>query len=251
MKQQQEQPSPEDAAFIATYDATAFERPSVAVDVVLMTLRKGRLCALLVERIEPPERGAWALPGGFVGMEESLDEAAQRVLQQKAGLSDVFVEQLFTFGAPSRDPRTRVISVTYYALVELSKIESVIGKGNGRQLLDLEVDWEGEKGGPAIVKGVGGEELTIAFDHAAILGLVIKRLRGKLDYAPIGFEMLPARFTLRQLQSVHEAVLGHSLNKDSFRRRMLASDRLLATGEREQDVIHRPAELYRYLSESR
>ncbi len=245
MKHDLRQPDPEELAFLASYDASEFPHPSLAVDVVLLTLREERLHALLDERDAQPQLGSWALPGGFVGMEESLEEAAHRVLSRKAGLDEVFVEQLFTFGAPDRDPRTRVISVAYYALVDLRRVEAI--EDEGRRLAPLEVPWEGELGGPVVALGPDGDPLPLAFDHAAILGTAALRLRGKLDYAPIGFELLPDTFTLRQLQSVHEAVLGRTVNKDSFRRRMLASGRLEATGQREHDVIHRPAELYRYL----
>lgn len=228
---------PEERAFLERYDPSAYERPSVAVDVALLTVHEGRLLALVIERGEYPEKGRWALPGGFVGIEESLDDAARRVLGQKVGGFDVFLEQLYTFGAPDRDPRTRVVSVAYYALVDYASLDSSGGPG---QLVPIEVPWDGEAGGPVFL-----EEGELAFDHDEILGVVVQRMRGKLDYAALGFQLLPAEFTLRDLQAVHEAVLGRPLNKDSFRRRMLASGRLEPTGKREQDVLHRPAELYR------
>ncbi len=225
----------EDTRFLAEYDANEFERPSVAVDVALLTVHEGGLRVLLVERVEPPQRGAWALPGGFVGMNESLDDAAARVLRDKGGLEGIFLEQLYSFGSPGRDPRTRVISVAYVALVDHARLE-----GTGRPLAELQVPWEGEEGGPVEVEG-----MDLAFDHAEILGAAVKRLRGKLDYAALGFQLLPDRFTLRDLQTVHETILGRELNKDSFRRRMLATGLIEPTGEREQNVLHRPAELYR------
>ncbi len=225
----------EDTRFLAEYDANEFERPSVAVDVALLTVHEGGLRVLLVERVEPPQRGAWALPGGFVGMNESLDDAAARVLRDKGGLEGIFLEQLYSFGSPGRDPRTRVISVAYVALVDHARLEET-----GRPLAELQVPWEGEEGGPVEVEG-----MDLAFDHAEILGAAVKRLRGKLDYAALGFQLLPDRFTLRDLQTVHETTLGRELNKDSFRRRMLATGLIEPTGEREQNVLHRPAELYR------
>jgi 8-oxo-dGTP diphosphatase len=117
-------------------------------------------------------------------------------------------------------------------------------------LAGLRVPWKGEAGGSIEATGDSGVALPLAFDHAEILGMVVKRLRGKLDYAPIGFQLLPPRFTLRTLQNVHETILGQPLNKDSFRRRMLASGQLAPTGEREVEVGHRPAELYRFVAES-
>lgn len=234
----------DELAFLAAYDASEFPHPSVAVDVALVTVAGGVLHALLVRREEHPAKGRWALPGGFVGMTESLEDAASRVLRDKVGLDDVFVEQLYTFGAVDRDPRTRVISVTYFALVDHDRLRSARPENGAVRLATLDVPWEGLAGGEVRASDAEGVVLPLAFDHAAILGVAVQRLRGKLDYTPVGFELLPPRFTLRQLQTVHETVLGHTVNKDSFRRRMLASGRLAATGERERDVLHRPAELY-------
>lgn len=228
--------------FLAGYDAARFPHPSVAVDVAVVTVRDGALAALLTRRAEHPFRGAWGLPGGFVGLDESLDAAAARVLAAKGGLSGVYLEQLYTFGAPDRDPRTRVISVAYYALVHPGRLA---GLADGAALATLEVPWAGERGGPVHAR-VDGARVPLAFDHAEQLGWVVRRLRGKLDYAALGFELLPPTFRLRELQAVHEAILGRRLNKDSFRRRILASGRVVATGRRETAVGHRPAALYRF-----
>jgi 8-oxo-dGTP diphosphatase len=235
--------------FLAAYDPGQFDRPSVTVDVALLSTFEGHLETVLVKRTEHPQRGSWALPGGFVAMDESLEAAAMRVLAAKAGIEGVFIEQLYTFGDPSRDPRTRIITVAYYALVDRSRLSAVKGEPSGVQAR-LSVEWEGETGGPVQVFGEGGRELTLAFDHADILGMAVKRIRGKLDYTPIGFQLLPETFTLRELQVVHETVLSRPLNKDSFRRRMLASGQLEATGQRQRDVGHRPAELYRFSKRS-
>lgn len=236
MKKTSEQQFPE------AYDPSRFERPSVAVDVVILTFHENRLYVLLTQRTEHPFKEVWSLPGGFVRMDESLDEAAARVLKHKGGLEDVYLEQLYTFGSVKRDPRMRILSVAYYALVEFGQIKEVAEQA---ALLEVEVGWEGETGGPAKVTDAAGDERLLAFDHAEILGMAIKRIRGKLEYAPIGFELLPERFTLRELQEVHEAILGRRVNKDSFRRKMLASGQLRATGELEQGKDFRPAELYR------
>lgn len=234
--------------FLATYDPAAFDRPSVAVDVAILSVVEKGLQVALVERTEHPHKGRWALPGGFVQLDESLDHAARRVLHDKAGLSNVYLEQLYTFGDPRRDPRTRVISVAHYALVDPARL--IPDDTNKLALGQLVVPWEGETGGPVEVRDPGLRSLTLAFDHADILGMAIKRIRGKLDYTPIGFQLLGETFTLRRLQDVHEAILGRRLNKDSFRRRMLASRLLEATGEREDAVGHRPAELYRFTKRS-
>jgi 8-oxo-dGTP diphosphatase len=236
--------SREDREFLRDYDPRDFERLSVAVDVALVTAQAGMLRVLLVRRQDPPQRGRWALPGGFVGPRESLDAAAERVLAAKAGLEDLYLEQLYTFGAVDRDPRTRVISVSYYALVETARLARVTEEQ--RTLARISVPWKGERGGKAGALDEDGAALPLAFDHAEILGLVVKRLRGKLRYAPIGFELLPDLFPLRALQEIHETVLGASLNKDSFRRSVLASGLVRSAGKREPTVGHRPAELYRF-----
>jgi 8-oxo-dGTP diphosphatase len=231
--------------FLQGYDPNKYERPSVSVDVALLSAREGALHTVLYRREGPLFADAFALPGGFVGMEESLEDAARRLLRDKGGLEGVFLEQLYTFGSPGRDPRMRVISVAYYALVDHTR--AVAGAGHVCRLV---VPWEGETGGPVEAVTASGDAVEFAFDHADVLGLAVKRIRGKLDYTPIGFQLLPDSFTLRSLQAVHETVLGRGLNKDSFRRRMLASGQLEATGERQLGVGHRPAELYRFVRRS-
>lgn len=235
----------EERAFLDAYDANAFPHPSVTVDVAPVTADEGAVHALLVRRARQPQRGMWALFGGFVGMQESLDDAAARVLAAKAGLRDIFLEQLYTFGALDRDPRTRVITVAYYALVDAARLAPAVSEEVA--LAQLSVPWEGEAGGPVEALDADGRALPLAFDHAEILAMVVQRLRGKLGYAPIGFQLLPKDFTLRQLQEVHEAVLGRKLNKDSFRRSVLASGLVAPTGGSEKDVPYRPAGLYRYV----
>lgn len=239
-------PDAGERAFLETYDPGAFPRPSVAVDVAAMTTRDGDLHALLVRRGEHPHRGRWALAGGFVGIQESLDDAAARVLRTKAGLPGIFLEQLYTFGAPDRDPRTRILSVAYYALVDADRLRKACAATEGVVLARLRTSWKGEAGGPVEALDPEGMAMPLAFDHADILGMAVKRLRGKLDYSPVGFQLLPPLFTLRQLQDVHEAVLGRRLNKDSFRRSVVTKGLVAATGEMERDVPYRPAGLYRY-----
>jgi 8-oxo-dGTP diphosphatase len=181
-------------------------------------------------------------------MEESLDDAARRMVAAKAGLEDVFIEQLYTFGEPGRDSRTRVISVVYYALVDAERLDAtVVNRAEaGLALADLVCPADGE-GRDLEALGADGAALPLAFDHAQILATAVERIRGKLDYAPLGFELLPGTFTLRDLRLVHEAILGHPLNKDSFRRKMLDRGLLVATGERLAGVGHRPPELYRFV----
>jgi 8-oxo-dGTP diphosphatase len=210
----------DEKTFLENYNPADFERPSVAVDVVILTVKNRQLEVVVVERTEHPFLGYFSLPGGFVGMAESLDAAAARLLKSKAKLEDVFLEQLYTFGNPSRDPRMRIIAVGYYALVSPEKLYGIKTQ-------------------------IVHPELILAFDHNAMLETALERIRGKLEYVPISTELLPERFTLRELQDVHETILGRKLNKDAFRRKMLASGQLMPTGILETGQGFRPAELYR------
>ncbi|MBM3999011.1 MAG: NUDIX hydrolase [Planctomycetes bacterium] len=236
----------DEAAFLAEYDASRYPRPSLTVDVALIQVEQGRIRSLVRKRGGHPELGKWGLPGGFVRPDESLDEAAARVLREKTGWMRVFLEQLYTFGRVDRDPRTRVVTVAYYALVDAGRLIKAEDSAMQTEWAELVVPWDGERGGTVDCRSADGHRLPLAFDHAEILGMAVRRLRGKLPYAPIGFELLPRRFTLRALQDIHEAILGHTVNKDAFRRRLLASGLISATGVRETGVGHRPAELYRF-----
>ncbi len=204
---------------------------AVTVDLVLMTVEDGTLSVLLQRRTEEPHANRLALPGGFVGIEETLDEAATRVLAGKAGVAaqdSAWLEQLYTFGDPQRDPRMRTISIAYFALLPHAVLENAV-----KSKADLALRAVSEPGEP------------LAFDHAVIIATAHERLRGKLDYTPIAFALLPELFTLRELQTVHEAITGTTFNKPAFRRRMLDTGWIEATGERETETPFRPAELYR------
>jgi 8-oxo-dGTP diphosphatase len=227
----------------------AWPRPSVTVDVVVLTVLEEALHVALYQRQIEPEQGSWALPGGFLNLDESLEQAAARVLRNKVGPTRVFLEQLYTFGDVLRDPRGRVLTVAYFALVDAERLLSE--RLETATLAKLDIPWSGETGGPVTaLDPATGHALPLFLDHADILGLAVKRLRGKLDYSPVGFQLLPAEFTLRELQLVHEVVRAEPLNKDSFRRKMLASGLLEATGNHERDVPYRPAELYRFARRS-
>lgn len=239
-----------EASFLSDYDPTDYDRPALAVDLVLLGLTDGAPTVLLLKRTDHPHAGLWALPGGFVALDETLDAAAERVLRDKAGISEAHLEQLYTFGALDRDPRMRIVSVAYLALMpERAFTEALDGNPElARAVID--VPWAGETGGPVSVLSAEGrargEPLRLAFDHAEILAVAMLRLRGKLDYSDVGFALLPEHFTLRQLQDVHEGILGTPLNKPAFRRRMLDRGWLEPTGAREAGTSFRPAELYRF-----
>lgn len=232
--------------FLEGYDETRYRHPSVTVDLVLMTVKDGALQALLQQRSQHPERNKWALPGSFVGFEESLDEAARRVARDKAGVKTAYLEQLYTFGTVNRDPRTRVITVAYFGLLPAQQFERAATVMPELAVARIAANWPGETGGPAKAFSGDNKPLALAFDHADILGLTIKRLRGKIDYSRVGFELLPKHFALRQLQDIYEAILDKSLNKPAFRRRMLDKNILEPTGLYEQGASFRPAELYRF-----
>ena len=199
------------------------------MDCVVFGLDEGDLKVLLIQRDLKPFEGKWALPGGFVRVEESLENAARRELAEETGLRDIFLEQLFTFGATDRDPRERVVSVAYYALVSLADHKPQAAT-DARQAA-----WFSVEAVP-----------DLAFDHPHILATALARLRGKVRYEPIGFELLPARFTLRQLQHLYEVVLQEPLDKRNFRKKILGMGLLVDTGELQQDVAHRAARLHRF-----
>ncbi|MEI7954721.1 MAG: NUDIX domain-containing protein, partial [Verrucomicrobiota bacterium] len=188
----------------------------------------GDLRVLLIRRALEPFLGSWALPVGFVDMAEDLDQAARRELQEETHLSPVYLEQLFTFGTPGRDPRGRVVSVAYYALVRPDQHPA---KGDSDA---SEAAWH-----PA-------DQLPpLAFDHTQIIAKALDRLRGKVRYQPVGFELLPKHFTLTQLQSLYEAILGRTIDKRNFRKKLLAFD-LLIPLDKFTSGAHRPARLYRF-----
>lgn len=218
-----------------------FAQPlAVAVDVVVLTVADGVLRVLLTRRKRAPFEGRWSLPGGFVGADESADEAAERELRAKTGVTGVFLEQLYTFSEPDRDPRTRVVSVAYYALVAAERLRDRGGTRESRWS-DLGTD----DAGRLRVDGRAQAASELAFDHAEILSTALTRIRGKLDYAPIGFELLPEQFTLTELQQVHEAILGHAIDKRNFRKRLLDAGRVRELGAYRTGA-HRPARLYTF-----
>jgi 8-oxo-dGTP diphosphatase len=213
--------------FMPTYK---YPRPALTVDCVVFGLDTNHaLNALLIQRNLEPFQGCWALPGGFVQMDESLDTAARRELQEETGLQNIFLEQLYTFGAVSRDPRDRIVSVTYYALVNLWEY-SVQAATDAR-----DAAWFPVKNLP-----------QLAFDHAEIVEVALNRLRGKVRYAPIGFELLPRKFTFYQLQKLYETVLGQELDKRNFRKKILKMGILRELEEFQTDAPHRAARLYEF-----
>jgi 8-oxo-dGTP diphosphatase len=200
----------------------------VTVDIVIFTLSEGSLQVLLVKRGVPPFEGQYAIPGGFIRGDESLEEAALRELYEETGVRNVFLEQLYTFGDPKRDPRGRVITVAYYALIASDKLSLVAGADAA------EAQWFPASSVP-----------PLAFDHKSILDYALERLRNKLEYTTVGFQLLPEKFTLGELQAVYEAILGRPLDKRNFRRK-LALLGILKPLREWQRTGRKPARLFRF-----
>ncbi len=207
-----------------------YEKPLVTVDVVLFTMTKGEIRVLLLKRSSEPFKDMWSIPGGFINIGETLEEAAKRWLEQKTGVSDIYFEQLGAFGTPDRDPRTRVITVSYFAVVNFDKIQTP------EALKHDDTSW------------IVLETLPdLAFDHAEIIQNAFLRLKEKVQTSPIAFQLLPPKFTLTQLQKVYELILQKEMDKRNFRKKALASGILLElVGETKMDGFHRPAQLYAF-----
>jgi 8-oxo-dGTP diphosphatase len=191
---------------------------------VIFTIIDGKLKILLIER---SDNGKLALPGGFVEIGESLEHAAERELEEESGVKNVYLEQLFTFGNPDRDPRERIITVAYYALVAPNK---AIQAGSDAK----NVGWY----------DVGIKPDVLAFDHHKILAKALERIRGKLEYTTIGFELLPKNFTLTDLQKVYEAILDTKLDTRNFRKKILQQKGIKELPKKQEGEPHRPATLY-------
>ena len=206
-----------------------YQRPNLAVDCVVFGLDEEDLKIILIELDKEPYRGKWALPGGFVHIDESLEDAAKRELTEETGIQDIFLEQLYTFGEVDRDPRERVVTVAYYALVNL-RDHTIQASTDSRNAAWFSVD----------------DVPKLPFDHNRIVNVAHMRLKGKVTYAPIGFELLPKKFTLTQLQRMYEKILDRIIDKRNFRKRILGMGLLKELDEVQMDVAHRAARLYQF-----
>ncbi len=232
-------PNADDREFLARYDPRSFPPVAVTADVVLFTMRRRseelplRPAVLLVRRAESPFVRAWALPGGFVRAAEAPGEAAARVLREKTGLDGLFLEQLQSFGAPTRDPRMRVVSIAHWALVDHSRLPR---PQSGPR--ELAADWQ-ELGADGAVPS------PLAFDHDEIVETAFRRLRAKLEYTNVGAQLLPPKFTLAELQEVYEGVLGRELDRPNFRKKLLQSG-LVKKAAGRKEGRHRPAQYFTF-----
>ena len=206
-----------------------YPRPSVTVDLVIFTIAEDDLKVLLIRRGQEPFKGRWALPGGFVEIDESLERAAARELKEEVGVTNVYLEQLYTFGEPKRDPRGRVISVSYFALVDAER-QRIVASSDA-----AEAQWRSVFDAP-----------KLAFDHARILDTAVWRLRNKIEWTTVGYELLPKKFTLSELQRVYEIILQRPVDKRNFRKKILAQGQIIELNEFRSDVAHRPARLYSF-----
>jgi len=212
---------------------SCYETPLVTVDIVLFTVIDNLLKVLLIQRRQPPFEHMWAIPGGFIHMGETLEEAASRRLREETTVDHIYLEQLGSFGDPSRDPRARVITVAYYALVSAEKLH-LTASANAQDVAWFNVE----------------ELANLAFDHTEIVNKALVKLKDNLETSTVAFQLLPENFTLTELQRVYELILGKTLDKRNFRKKILASDVLRETHETKMDGYHRPAQLYAFTQQS-
>jgi ADP-ribose pyrophosphatase YjhB (NUDIX family) len=207
------------------------EWPTIGVSVVIFSLRprgdSHELAVLLVKRDSPPFEGLWALPGGWVHTGEALEDSARRHLQTKTGLRASYLEQLYTFGRPDRDPREHRIAVAYYALVPGGPVDVTTGQREARWF------------------SIDSVPKKLAFDNNEILKYALWRLRNKVSYADVAFQLLPKNFTLSELRQVYEVILDRKLDPTNFRRKVEASGTIIPTSSRVEGGAHRPPRLYR------
>ena len=201
--------------------------PAVTTDIVIFTIRRQQLELLLIRRADEPFKDCWALPGGFVNIDEDLEHCALRELEEETGVTGVYLEQLYTFGTPGRDPRERVISIAYYALVPPDRM-NIRAASDAREVAWFEVR----------------QLPPLAFDHKAIVEKAHRRLAAKLNYSTIALQFMPKKFTLSELQLVYESILGTQLDKRNFRKRVMGLGCVKETGEYRRDGNHRPARLF-------
>lgn len=207
-----------------------YPHPAVTTDIVIFTVRDKSLQVLLIKRALDPFKGKWALPGGFLKMDESLDTCASRELAEEAGLEDVYLEQLYTFGTVDRDPRERVVSVSYFALIPSDNVTLNAGT-DAEDAAWFKVD----------------ELPELSFDHDKIIQMACSRLAAKMDYSTVGLKLMPKEFTLSHLQEVYEQATDKPRDKRNFRKWIFSLDVIEQTGKKYAKGPHRPAMLYRVI----
>jgi 8-oxo-dGTP diphosphatase len=204
-----------------------YKNPALAVDLVVFGYNANTLSVLLLNRNEEPFKGEWVLPGAFLKEGERFSDTCSRILQTKLGMDDFFLEQLYSFDEPGRDPRGRAVSVAYYSLVNPGNLKIAAGT------MANDVQWTDTKRLPAL-----------GFDHKQIYKTALSRLRSKILYYPVGFELLDEQFTMTELHELYECILGMDLDRRNFRRKILASGYILPTGTKREGLKNRHPELY-------
>lgn len=204
-----------------------YPHPAVTTDVVLFSTQNSQLKLLLIKRGQEPYKNQWALPGGFLDIDEDLEICAKRELAEETGITDIYLEQLYTFGKPGRDPRERVISVAYLAILGHGSIAASAGDDAA------EVEWFSVQHLP-----------SLAFDHADVINMALQRLAAKLNYSTLALQFLPERFSLAEIQKIYEIILGHTLDKRNFRKWILSKKCLVECEGGRKNGHHRAARLY-------
>jgi 8-oxo-dGTP diphosphatase len=261
--------------FLKDYDPNKFDRLSLTTDILIFSVSDGvqenyrklnrkYFSVLLVKRDNYPFKDKWCLPGGFVKIDEDIEDAAKRILKEEANISDIYIEQLYTYGNPKRDPRTRVISTSYMALIDKNKLKYDISKNaswfnvivlEDEKFIDVTLD-NGNETIKYKIKKTLKEKTTdrfkyevvqndkLAFDHALVITSGISRLKNKIEYTDIVFNMMPEYFTLGELQQVYEVILGKKLLDPAFRR--IIANKVEKTNKMKTGEGHRPSALFRY-----
>lgn len=209
--------------------STSATRLLITIDCAIFGVHDNKLQLLLIRREKAPYAGKWCLPGGIIRNDETAEECAARILHEKTGISKMFLEQLYTFSDVKRDPRGRAVSIAYFALVKPEQFAIIAGRDTA------EIAWRNIDEVPAL-----------GFDHNKIADVALARVQAKVRYQPIGFELLSSAFTLTQLQNLYETILGYSIDKRNFRKKILGMVLLESTGKKETNVKRRAAELYRF-----
>ena len=207
-----------------------YPHPSVTTDCVIFGFNGERLQVLLIERGIEPFKGRWAFPGGFLKMDETAEDGALRELKEETGLENAYIQQLHTFSDPNRDPRERVITIAYYALVKIQEVKGGDDEASARWFPLDEIP-------------------PLAFDHDFILRMATQRLREQIHFQPIGFELLPKKFTIKELQSLYEAILGINFDRRNFSKKMLHLEILTELDETIWPTPKREAKLYKFNSD--
>jgi 8-oxo-dGTP diphosphatase len=208
---------------------TSYKNPALAVDLVVFGYDEQTLSVLLLNRREDPFKDQWTLPGAFLQIEESFQQTCSRILKTKLGMDDVYLEQLFSFDDPARDPRGRVISIAYYALVNPHTLEITAGQ------MANDVKWFDVKKIP-----------VLGFDHKMIFGKALQRLKSKILYFPVGFELLDELFTMTELHHLYECILGIKIDRRNFSRKILDAEYIINTGQKREGLQNRHPELFRF-----